>query len=342
MPRRLDVGDTLDDAGRPVKLLDPAYGSEWPIGSDKRLAALANRLKLAASDKFRFAVVPFILLPLGVGVLLGLLAVNGNSSLARWIRLTLALASLPWAFVSYAIIARSRRRRFAERIKAIVLDEGMCAACGYNLFGLGGRPDLVTCPECGARWQGSRIARSSETVGRAGIIRAADVLIDPEVETGLDDVDDRGSPCSLASPRLRVPLPEANSDLDRRRLAFARRAISVHGRHVRVPIGLALILAAAGAAALLWRYTAHMTFAVVAPFLAITGVLGGAVLCGLIVRKRDIKSALLEHSLCPSCASPLDSILPDPHDSCTVCTTCRCAWKLPPPAAPAPSATLPP
>lgn len=340
---------TLDDGGKPVTLLNGEYGNQWPLASDKRLAALVLRLRSAARGSLLFQSLPIVL---GCAWLIGVLELTSNNhSFKQWAVLTLGV--LP-GFAAACTTGVLRRWRFAEKVKSLVLEEGMCAACGYNLVGICTctGTDQVVCPECGASWRASRIARSVETVGNQGLVFSAAVVFDSEIDIAVKGVDDRGLPRTLASPRLLRQRRRAAARAERSRLHSAGRSIAARSRSFRMGIGSALVLPAASIFVLfLLPRTARASLAAIAPLdafyaicvILVIAILGSLYLVGRLgIPARDIKAALLEASFCPACASPLDTLPPDPLDGCVVCEVCRAAWKLPSTAAAPPPATLPP
>jgi hypothetical protein len=262
------------------------------------------------------------------------LCVVGAILLMQWL-----LPSIPgWGHIfalilvllAVSMITSRVRRKVAGGVLAdLLIEEGLCPSCGYNLFGLSADQDgILPCPECGAGWRASRIRRVEAF---ATGVRMADahtaISLAPVAWSARDD---RGMRRPLVHPRLRREIAGAESEPARQRLRSARRAIGRSGRIVRWLAALFMLLPGAGicAAFLSGGMTPTLARALVVPGLFFVGLGCGALFGNFGYNPRRVRRLMVESQLCPSCAAPLDGIDPE-ADGRKVCGLCLGAWELP-------------
>jgi hypothetical protein len=148
-----------DDRGNPVDIMRRAGFCPWPVSGDERITRLIQRMRFSLRGGWSF-VRFFITLVICVTTVFasGLL-------FPRWLRMMPGMPVwVPLILMAAAIGTTVRLligwqvRGGLHRVVGTVLEEGLCASCGYNLVGLPVEPDgCVICPECAAAWRESRM-----------------------------------------------------------------------------------------------------------------------------------------------------------------------------------------
>lgn len=323
-----------DDAGKPVRLLDPAGMSEWPSKGDGRIGTLVTRLRLMISQVSGLTVLvgiaAAVIVWIGYGAVVPLInrivpAIPGIVHLVIAIVIIRLLIGLAWRTGLYF-----RRREVAR----IILAEGLCPCCGYNFAGLrleqAALDQLVSCPECGAAWRRCRIIRVE--------------AFDPGLPTALPTTlvrkrvtvprwsipDDRGVPARLVHPRLRgYARLQTRGENRLERLAAARAKISRSGRWPRLLISSTFFATAITVAGLSWEDRGERVAGLVHG--GVMAMIGAGVLWGnFLYGKRAVRDALVEQGLCPGCTHDLRS-LKVLADGCAECPVCRSTWRKAPP-----------
>jgi hypothetical protein len=323
-----------------MPLVDPSGFADWPNSGDPRLDQLRRRIENIQHRRRRGTwIAGFALGPLIVGALV--LAATLLPTLPQaMVVAALVLVIGPCSLLLAALASRDR-----PEIYRAVLSEGLCPPCGYNLYGLAPAADgCIECPECGAAWNARYIRRAAPlaaahpaTVQFPG--SQALRMLGDAISDGLAARDDRGAPIAVVRPRLQSQLRSASPEL-RQRLRSARRRYSRAGALLRIALA-ALFTAQAGAAFILWLLMPP----VAGRHAILIGVLTGAAIAAGVFfgnfgySARTILRVMKLHALCPSCASDLDPVAPEP-DGCRLCPTCLAAWRLPGPAMPALSSPL--
>ncbi len=331
-----------DDRGQPTDLLltRQAGRCDWPLAGDDRVRRLIDRLIAATRPANQNAW--FIGL-----VVIGPLALFGTSAVVSGLSPGLA-GSIPRGLIGGLVIApiallagwrvhRAVRARAGQFIR-LTLQEGLCAACGYNLVGLAPEQDgRVVCPECGSAWGADRIENAAPFAPGARLGDVAPRLIRSAAPMGPVQTlrDDRGQPRVLVHPRLRRERRTASTEHHERLRRAARRTARI-GRFVRWPVAAVLIAMGCGIASILWWAAMQVGLRGTGTLLLVAFVgplmffaLGLGVLLGNFgYNARRVRAALLAEGLCPSCAALLAGRTPE-ADGLTLCPVCDAAWRLP-------------
>lgn len=321
-----------DDAGKAVKLLDPAGMSEWPSKGDERVAALVSRVRLTMSRGSTITSV--VILVAALFVLFGWSMFNQyfRGAFPR-IPGVLHLVILV-VIIKLLILSTWRTGLYTRRneVARLILAEGLCPSCGYNFAGLGdqGGADTLSCPECGASWKKHRILR----------LQAFDPAVPLAVPTKLvrkhtnvprwSVLDDRGVPIKLVHPCLRLQRRmEANPDR-LQRLEAARRQIAPSGRWLRAPLSAAVaIFAIACVVAAVRSSNDAGQIAVVIASAALLACSAAMFWGNFLYGRKATRRIMLEQGLCPGCASDIAG--PVHADGCVECPGCQAAWRATPP-----------
>ncbi|MFG0259128.1 MAG: hypothetical protein ACF8LK_02150 [Phycisphaerales bacterium JB041] len=323
-------GVVRDDAGRPCEVVPVAELHADERRVDEAFASVVDRCGrawiAAASSKTVLAVAAIV--P-GVGLVLHVII---NPNVPFW------FAMLLW-MVPLAIFggwrARRNRGRVAQRVADILLADGLCPGCLYNLAALPEEDGLVRCPECGGGWSASRIVRRHEFVVRA----------ETEIERqkrwwrsigGIDAwgptriTDDRDQTRPIVSGRLRQQIRAATGER-RERLLAARREIGREQRvgrwlvagffglvYAAVSVSVLKSGVAAGSPALSALLGLFMLWVTVfMPMMIVRGNLG--------FTTPRVREAMLRHSMCPSCGFDLNAARG--ADGLVECGECGAGWR---------------
>jgi hypothetical protein len=277
---------------------------------------------------------------LGLIIMLGFLLTSSGfgTTGATWISV---LIWFPLGFAGSQWLKSLASRRLVGRAADVLLADGICPGCSYNLAGLPDAGGLVGCPECGAAWKTTRIARRHDFADHPAPSQSATLrqwwtrakaieLLGP---TSIED--DAGADRPVVSPRLMWPIRFAAGER-RERLQAARAAMLRHGRIQRwLP---AILYSIFGSLALVVAFQS--------PIPPVIGYMLAMMLCYTIflwlialrgasgIKPEHIRGAMLGCRLCPSCACDLAIDEPtEPADLCT-CPECGAAWRLAPHATP--------
>lgn len=324
-------GVVRDDAGRPCEVVPVAELHADERRVDAAFASMTDRCGRAwiAATSSKTVLAVAALVPC-VGLVLYIIT---KPNVPVW------LAMLLW-MIPVAIFGgwRSRRTRgrVAQRIADILLADGLCPGCLYNLAAQPEEDGLVRCPECGGKWSAARIVRRHEFVVR------------PETEIerqkrwwrsmgGIDAWgptrirDDRDQTRPIVSGRLRQQVRAATGER-RDRLLAARREIGQERRIRRWLVAgfFGLAYAATGVSILRSGISSGSP--------AVDALLGVCVLWVtvyfpmMIVRGNmgftaaRVRNAMLRHSMCPSCGCDLDPARE--VDGLVQCEDCGAGWRL--------------
>jgi Zn-finger nucleic acid-binding protein len=316
----------LDDAGKDVKILNPAGFADWPIAGDERIEWVIRRVGMVSVTTW-----PKRLLFILMGILSGLLFVMLLTFLRRQTGLPgPVLVALPLSSIAgvQLLIHLWFDRRKPGRVASVLLDEGLCPCCGYNLHGVGlGSGQCVVCPECGASWRASRIRQTAPFVVRdetrfsSPLRRLRGQLRKHETNVK----DDAGETFAISrsehGKRFR-----RHSLQERRRVRTLRWKIVRAGMYWRIPLMCAIVAfdmyvlmklldPPHTPPAVRWVFgSVCLIVAVVLPF-------------GLSGPFRTQRRVLLAHRTCPICVTQLTS---DAHDALvlTTCPNCRARWRV--------------
>ncbi len=328
-----------DDRGNAVELLltRTEGRAEWPVSGDERIERLRERLERGLGRRTAVLLLPqLIALPLFLVPLAFVTALTGGNPGGAWaLRIMWACA---FVVITLVVGLGLLSRRFlsgnqARTLTHVLLDEGLCPGCGYNLVGLAPEPDhMVVCPECGGAWKQERIFRAAPFVEGARLGPAL-----PRVSwswtgsrAGRLDFDDRSKQVRLVSARPRRMRAAARSEAHRARLAAAAELMRRSGRGTRRKVAGFL----AGSGVILGIVSAWVAWQ---GGLAVAGVfaaaLGGPLLAfgiiaavNLTLFGRDIIDAMKGEGLCASCGTMLDVMRPA-EDGCVECPACGAAWR---------------
>ena len=232
------------------------------------------------------------------------------------------------------VIRAAAARWGAEQVAPVIVSEGLCAACGYNLHGSKPEPDgCIVCPECGAAWSASRVRRSAPFVAGAAGIDAAQVL---ELHSDGRIVADARSHKVLVHSFSLTKVPRINqlTQAQRQRLERIRRAEGIpRYKDAMFVAGFSTFFVGAGAGAKLSGIYTTVTVrsAWLGAGVAMFGVSAGAVLIyrARLRRPADPVGAMLRERMCPGCRSLLDGVAPA-TDGFVECPTCLAAWDFNP------------
>lgn len=324
-----------DDAGKPVRVLDGATLEELPVSSDARVWYLARRVTAAYMkwtwDQSLVGLAVFTP-AIALFILLHWLRARGITHLPS---MGVLIACAPLAVFASWFMRKYQFRRKGGEIVRIMLEEGFCACCGYNLHGVPiAEGEMLVCPECGASWKRSRVVRSEPVASAKQNQGNAAVSFMDATSGGFStwrSNDSRGAAIELVQPRLRRELKNALDDDHRDRLLAARKQIAPNGRTLRILIGCLLIaIGVIGTWTFMQTATPGVPWIVrLAPLLL--SLLGVAALrANFLYSPARVRWAMLQQHLCPCCTGFLDGLVPE-ADGCVVCDTCRAAWRVSPP-----------
>lgn len=322
---------TTDDRGdlRELATLADPYGGV-PI-ADPRMSALRSRVRPILSA----AIGPVFVIAIFSATLVHAAVVGwfGVSGPARFL---FQGGLFGGAVMLAGAVIRRHMLAAAPRITAEYLRDGVCPACGYNLFGLVVAEDgCLNCPECGAAWRAERIQVAQpfdESRPPTLLERRREMLLPRQTLDRRMGADDRGSRVELVTARhLRTTARKHTGDASRRTHRAASR-IRARGRTFRwiaagffaavsaVPV-LGLLAVGFPPLGLMWL---PLLFGV-----------GSTLALAIIVARselgsssRTIIAAARDQRLCAACGDDLDNV-PAAADGCTVCPRCAAAWRLP-------------
>ncbi|VAX42786.1 hypothetical protein MNBD_PLANCTO03-959 [hydrothermal vent metagenome] len=319
----------LDDTGKPCEIV-----SIWQLRWDERqsdpaFAAAVHRLSraLVANYSGMKVAAPIMLWVLG-GMFTSITLLAGYSLLLSW------LVWAPPALALYWIMRRGDLQRIVRQTIDVLLVNGICPGCAYNLAGLPEEDGLIGCSECGAAWMRSRIARFHSFGQRAERSETRPLRLwwervkafEPYGPTSI--YDDRSFVRPVVSPRLAWPIRAAENE-HHDRLVEAREEMISHGSIRRLLTVCVIPFFAYPIIVVNLRTDNPLNIALgllLLPMMVYSGIftLRGAV----GIKAQHIKDAMLRYRLCPSCASDLmTDDQPEVQGFCT-CPECGAAWRL--------------
>ncbi len=328
----LSKAATTDDTGKPRAIIS-IWQLRWDARqSDPAFAAAVHRLSRALMVEHTNTTVMVPLMMLAIGGFFTHLTLLANS--------TMVLSFLVWAppaLALYWLLRRKKLPRVAKRTADVLLANGICPGCAYNLAGQPVTNELLECSECGAAWQRSRIARFHSFSRRAGRSEARLLHLwwervkafEPHGPTSI--FDDRRFERPVVSPRLAWPIQASEGDFQNR-LLEARREMLSHGSVHRILATCVFQLF--GFVVIVTNLRTGNPLNTVLGFILIPVMASSAILTlrgAAGINTSHIKDAMLFRRLCPSCAADLVTDKASPPIGLTTCPECGAIWRLPSP-----------
>lgn len=308
-----------DDRGASVEVLSHASAGHWVVSGDARIEGMMYR---AANPKVERGGWDWI----------GLLMIAG-SAVAMVVLLRVMFPGAPgWTtmlvFMAAAggttwVLARLWTARNAGRLIGVVLEEGLCAVCGYNLHGCVVHADgCVQCPECGAAWKSARILRSEPLASGAVFGDPAHLVGKTAtrlVTDSYDTVDARGMPVRIADmAKLREVVKRGRDESAKEWARALQRLILRKTARVRW-VCVAGLCGIAGAA---WLWGGPPVLMVMPLGFTVGFILGQFGASMLTVR-----DTMLNAGACPACLEDLRAVEIG-EDWVRTCPRCRAAWRI--------------
>jgi uncharacterized Zn finger protein (UPF0148 family) len=321
---------TTDSAGRSVAIRVMRELRGAPAQQDPRIERLMEQAASLIQSAFPrwLGIVMGLSFPAGIFTLQALF----NNSVPIW-----AFAA-PYMLVMMSIfsfLVRRRMRTIGPALGQLFVQEGICAGCGYNLFGVSPHNGVVTCPECGAAWAENDIRRSEPIV-----LTSAEPLLRDQARRGFrayvnnldrrSATDDAGRVFAPVRMRMLRRVRATAADEHREALDAAISELRFAGCVPRVAGGLFFVALAITVAVpnfmVVARLRSAFTLMTLFPMLMML-LFGLALLASDAFRpvKRVVK-VLRQVGLCPSCAQRIDCLAPSANALVT-CPTCLCSWK---------------
>jgi len=299
-----------DSRGVAVELYDPGWNPKADGSGDRirpglfaiREVSDAPRRRLSAVDRLGVAIAIAIIFSLaifaiylffhgsllgGIGVGLLLLFVGSDVFVDRWYR----------------------RWRHSEEVLRVLVSQGRCGSCGYELAGLLPEEDqCFVCPECGAAWCASRRHRSDPPRW---------VRPFPWMVKYIHD--DRGWRCRTGFGWL--PMFRG---IGSQCAICIRSSCGVFSLFVWILLVCALVVAVSGtAAAIVLADSRYFSYGLLG-MLGLFFVMWMVWQLGLSLTSEKIRVEMLRNGYCPSCSETLPND-PEP-DGCHVCGLCGASW----------------
>jgi hypothetical protein len=356
-----------DDAGAQV----PATWFRWGAWrtTDTRESGDAARNELAArmmpdySGMFRESITRKNLARIATLLLPGALFVVGPMILPGLLPAGLPFPVVIWfmmlaSFVYYRWFFAREVRLHQQQAITTALAEGCCAACLYGLRDVDRSHQRTTCPECGARWNTTRIGTLRGALTHEKAIAADEARVGEGVAAqaprGLSSwffgdkwmlaptvVDARGRRVRLVDGRI-FARPSSDTRLSESQLQGARHAMA-KGRLRAVlftvsltamwtfvlwmQVSLVLKTGMGAGIAGLWQVVVKFFVIVVIPiaFVSLVRQYYPRLRGWKPSRPQPAADALAELSICACCGDPLAA--PPQEDGAVECGTCGASWK---------------
>ncbi len=317
-----------DDTGSRCELVSVGQLRWDERQSDPAFAAAVHRLSRALLVERTGAKLwaPFLMLVIGA-------MFTRITLLANYPLLLSLLIWVPPSLALYWVMRRGSLAQIAKQTADILLTNGICPGCAYNLAGQPVTDELVGCSECGAMWQQSRIARSHSFGQRASRSETRRLRLwwervkafEPHGPTSI--FDDRSYERPVVSPRLVLPIRAAESE-HRARLVGARKEMVSHGSIRRLLAVCAFPLLALPI--LVMNLRSGDPFNITLGLLLLIMVYSGIfTLRGAVgIKTYHIRDAMLRCRLCPSCASDLATDDQPEVQGFRTCPECGAVWRL--------------
>lgn len=331
----------VDDRGQRVPLLDP-NGTPWPVETDERVRLLAQRISAKMQDDAtgsgrKYLIVTLVLVYMAVSVPLQMYLVGSLKMPA----VVVIVLMMPVLLGCVYLVQRRYFQTSSTAIARLVLEEGLCPSCGYNLCGISpiaGAISVHICPECGSAWNADRVKRLEPFVGdvpaNAGSARKSLAAAAKEHQW-LDNWfikrihDSRDTPVPAVHPRLWRQLESAASEEHKARLLAARTAMrhAARGKSWKTYLlpgflvlnACYLVFTSTGGARWWWMLVT-LPFWVYMLVVAVASRTAG-------IKPDDVKRSMWREGLCASCGELLAHLAPG-DDNCVECPRCRAAWRL--------------
>lgn len=326
-----------DDRGKPINaVLVPHAGTEWPL-DDPRIDELRARIpSFWPSRAPHWHLATGAILPLAyVATFLAYVGVQ-TARLTRPSAGLLALATLGVLALALLGVGRVLRPRRLRRVTALVLREGLCAHCGYNLHSVpvDASDGMRLCPECGAAWKNDRIHRSAPFTGDRFVPIGEKRSTSPqqyERAGWIRDADRDWQPVSFPSrPRRKTKYPVSESQ--RARFIAVRAEVHRIGRPYRYVLATVMLTAVPMSVWLVDGPTGfqdrstQITLAVFALLAVLMSQLDP-----LLLLKRSVRRISLRQGLCPACLSILPEDVGASPEGAVRCLLCLAVWRRSPP-----------
>lgn len=326
-----------DDRGEKREVLNPAGFHDWPVQGDPRMEHLVHRLGLVLKGRpglrGRLRMAALWIVPIAAGtvviVLAGGLLVKMGAP--RWLLLVIMCAV---SALCGPLIMHWLKRGNADQIADLLLEEGLCPCCGYNLHGIAAASDQrIVCPECGGAWNQSRVLRTEPFAGVGATLSIKRILGSMHSgQVGWSAIDAKGRRVDLAPANLRRAMRKARQFPEwHKRLVLARRAIARGSLGSRL-VGLKVVWSIALGLGVIAIYASTKPSgpplgASILIGMPMLGVAVWATLGNFCFRPKAVRAALLAEGLCPSCAGPMDDAeMLEP--GAATCRNCRSAWPI--------------
>jgi hypothetical protein len=323
---------TKDSAGREVTIRAMRELRGAPAQQDPRIERLVDQ----AASLIQSAFPKWIGIVMGMSVPVGLITIESlvGRSVPIWVW------AVPYMLVVmslFSIIIRRRMRTIGPGLGAVFVQEGICAGCGYNLFGVTPDHGVVTCPECGATWSEANIRRSEPI-----ILTSAEPLLRDHAKRGfrayVNNLDRRSATDDAG--RTFAPIRVRTLRRLRRRavgetyeaLSAAISDLAWVGCVPRLFGGLLFLGMAVGVAIPNFVVMARLTswFALINLFPTFMLLLFGLalIMSDAFRPVKRVVATMRSVGLCPCCARRIDDLPPE-EGGLVSCPTCLCSWKVP-------------
>lgn len=319
----------LDDAGNKVELLRAVGFAEWPSKGDPRIEWVIRRIRMAFAPTLGERIVFTV-----IGIACGVMFLGTWLLIGRYVYRTpgpvVFGAMFALGFGLRAIFLHILSRRRPERVARVLLDEGLCPTCGYNLHGAGvDQHGRVTCPECGGAWNSARIRTTAPFIVDGGPL-ASPIKRFRASKRSQEVVyrDDTGERFALTYQEVRKRFQRPwKQAAERQRVRALRRAIRLDGLWWRATLGVCILIGLGSL--LVWVHLYEdAPLGVVLVGMGLTLLIAAGTAIGVSPFFRTERRVLLANNACPICVTSLHGVQPDP-DALTSCPGCRARWKSP-------------